>query len=196
MREAFAGYWLSMPPAPEVSYAPRNAVTDVEQLLSIPRGSVYLGVYDGRPCFFVDQSSMTDWVTPSEREELKPGTAKAFCFQSDEDRWAYILDRGWARLSLKDKTLRDEMLTLYEQNAEGRGSLEHFERCYQDAKTAIDNLPCECGQILWPVISKPVHGSPDWCDDPSPFFACRRCGHYLADAWTYSGVRATIDDLS
>lgn len=181
-------------PVPEVSYAPRNAFADVNRLYTLPRGSLYLGIYDGRPCFFVDESSMTGWVTPSKHEELEQGMAKAFCFQSDEDRWAYITGRGWERL--QENYLRYEMFALYEQQAAGRGSLEHFEQCYEDAKTAIQNLPCrDCGRILWPEIRKPAHGSAEWWADPSPFFGCRQCHRELADAWTYSGVKATIDEL-
>lgn len=52
-----------------------------------------------------------------------------------------------------------------------------------DAYTTTERPPagrCRCGSLLAPHPVKPSRQSPEWWDDPSPYWKCPACGAYRA----------------
>ena len=99
------------------------------------------------------------------------------------------------RERLPEETLREVLVASLRILSGGELDEAAFQAAWVDAKDAIDDLPCsECGGVNWPRVDKPKAGSFDWWDDPSAYFACRACGHYLASGSAYPYMRQADPD--
>lgn len=167
----------------------RDGLKAVELLFETPAVSLYLGELRGRPCAFVTDVEMWSWLDDGLAPEgVGPNDAVALVFENAEDRDAYGRTEGWDRRV--DGYLHEEMWKVYQASAPTPVTRETFEIAYYDALDAIREMPCEqCGTIDWPIITKPEPNSPEWRDDPSPTFSCRRCHVFLADPFVPGAIR-------
>lgn len=167
----------------------RDGLKAVELLFETPAVSLYLGELRGRPCAFVTDVEMWSWLDDGLAPEgVGPNDAVALVFENAEDRDAYGRTEGWDRRV--DGYLHEEMWKVYQASAPTPVTRETFEIAYYDALDAIREMPCEqCGTIDWPIITKPEPNSPEWRDDPSPSFSCRRCHVFLADPFVPGAIR-------
>lgn len=174
---------------------PQTEIDHQQLLFTLPVGSLFLGELGGRPCTFVTERSMVNWLGDETDPplELPPDAALVYRYTDASTRDEYLTERGWDRLV--DGYLHEELWELYRENAPREPSRHDFEIAYVDALSAIRNLPCKgCGTVAWPVITKPEEGSAVWWDDPGPDFSCRACGRFLADPLAYPAIRKPTQD--
>lgn len=96
---------------------------------------------------------------------------------------------------LPEETLREVLAASFRILHGGEFDQTAFEAAWVDAYDALQDLPCpECGGVNWPRVDKPKGGSLDWWDDPSAYFACRTCGHYLASGSAFPYMRQADPD--